>query len=54
MYDMMVLAIPVAFLVRIGLKRRLSRLRASGAGAVRLLLFLTFMFTGSRPGLAPR
>ena len=32
MYDMMVLAIPVAFLVRMGLVERLSRLGASGAG----------------------
>ena len=32
MYDMMVLAVPVAFLVRIGLKERLSPLRTAGAG----------------------
>ena len=32
MYDMMVLAIPVAFLVRVGLEKRLPALRASGAG----------------------
>jgi hypothetical protein len=49
MYDMMVLAIPVAFLVRIGLKRgfRFYELPALGCA---LLLSLTFTFTGEPTG----
>ena len=51
MYDMMVLAIPVAFLVRIGLR---SGFRAYElpALACALALFLTFTFTGQPVGLA--
>jgi hypothetical protein len=50
MYDMMVLAIPVAFLVRIGLKTgfRLYELPALGAVAA---LLLCYMFTGVPTGL---
>jgi hypothetical protein len=50
MYDMMVLAIPVAFLVRIGLRSgfRPYELPALGCG---LALFLTFTFTGQPTGL---
>ena len=44
MYDMMVLAIPIAFLVRIGFER-FSRLRASGAG-VRVGHDRGFILTG--------
>ena len=45
MYDMMVLAIPVAFLIRIGLRSGFHscELPALGCG---LALFLTFTFTG--------
>jgi arabinofuranan 3-O-arabinosyltransferase len=51
MYDMMVLAIPVAFLVRTGLK---SGFRAYElpALACALALFLTFTFTGEPTGFA--
>jgi len=51
MYDMMVLAIPVAFLLRIGLK---SGFRAYElpALAIALALFLTFTFTGEPTGFA--
>ena len=54
MYDMMVLAIPVAFLVRIGLKTRLPSLRTSGAGRAVLLIFGFIMLRTCRPALAPR
>ena len=50
MYDMMVLAIPVAFLVRIGLKTgfRSHELPALGGA---LVLILCYMFTGTPTGL---
>jgi hypothetical protein len=50
MYDMMVLAIPVAFLVRIGLKTgfRPYELPALACG---LILFFVFTFTGTPVGL---
>jgi arabinofuranan 3-O-arabinosyltransferase len=50
MYDMMVLAVPVAFLVRIGLRSgfRPYELPALGCAVV---LFLTFTFTGEPVGL---
>jgi hypothetical protein len=51
MYDMMVLAIAVAFLVRIGLKRGF-RAYELPALAVALALFLTFTFTGEPTGFA--
>jgi hypothetical protein len=51
MYDMMVLAIPIAFLVRIGLKSGFHpyELPALACG---LALFLTFTFTGQPVGFA--
>jgi arabinofuranan 3-O-arabinosyltransferase len=51
MYDMMVLAIPVAFLVRIGLKRGF-RAYELPALACALALFLVFTFTGEPTGFA--
>ena len=51
LYDMMVLAIPVAFLVRIGLKRGFRAYELPALGAA-LALFLTFTFTGEPTGLA--
>ena len=50
MYDMMVLAIPVAFLVRIGLKTGFRPYELP-ALACALALFLTFTFTGLPVGL---
>ena len=50
MYDMMVLAIPVAFLVRIGLKTGFRRYELPALG-VALGLFFTFIFTGQPVGL---
>jgi hypothetical protein len=50
MYDMMVLAIPVAFLVRIGLKSGFRRYELAGLGCAALLVF-SFMFTGTPAGL---
>jgi arabinofuranan 3-O-arabinosyltransferase len=50
MYDMMVLAIPVAFLVRIGLKSGFRPYELP-ALACALALFLTFTFTGQPTGL---
>jgi hypothetical protein len=51
MYDMMVLAIPVAFLVRIGLRSGFGRYELP-ALACALVLFLTFTFTGEPVGFA--
>ena len=51
LYDMMVLAIPVAFLVRIGLKRGFRPYELPALGAA-LALFLTFTFTGEPTGFA--
>jgi hypothetical protein len=51
MYDMMVLAIPVAFLVRIGLKRGFRPYELPALGAA-VALFLTFTFTGEPTGFA--
>src|SRR6267142_6046830 len=51
MYDMMVLAIPVAFLVRIGLKNGFRAYELPALGCA-LLLFLTFTFTGEPVGFA--
>jgi arabinofuranan 3-O-arabinosyltransferase len=51
MYDMMVLAIPVAFLVRIGLKNGFRAYKPPALGCA-LVLFLTFTFTGEPVGLA--
>jgi arabinofuranan 3-O-arabinosyltransferase len=50
MYDMMVLAIPIAFLVRIGLKSgfRLYELPALGCA---IALIVTYIFTGAPVGL---
>jgi hypothetical protein len=50
MYDMMVLAIPVAFLVRIGLKSGFRPYELAGLGCAVLLVF-SFMFTGMPAGL---
>lgn len=50
MYDMMVLAIPVAFLVRVGLKTGFRRHELPALGAA-LVLLLCYMFTGSPTGL---
>jgi arabinofuranan 3-O-arabinosyltransferase len=50
MYDMMVLAIPVAFLVRIGLKNGFRAYELPALGCA-LALFLTFTFTGLPVGL---
>jgi hypothetical protein len=51
MYDMMVLAIPVAFLVRIGLKSGFRAYELPALGCA-LALFLTFTFTGEPTGFA--
>jgi hypothetical protein len=51
MYDMMVLAIPVAFLVRTGLKSGFRAYELPALGCA-LALFLTFTFTGEPTGLA--
>jgi hypothetical protein len=51
MYDMMVLAIPVAFLVRIGLKQGFRAYELPALGCA-LALFLTFTFTGEPTGFA--
>jgi len=51
MYDMMVLAIPVAFLVRIGLKNGFRAYEVPALGCA-LALFLTFTFTGEPVGFA--
>jgi arabinofuranan 3-O-arabinosyltransferase len=50
MYDMMVLAIPVAFLVRISLKSGFRAYELPALGCA-LALFLTFTFTGLPVGL---
>ena len=50
MYDMMVLAIPVGFLVRIGLKTGFRNYELPALGAVAALL-LCYMFTGIPTGL---
>lgn len=50
MYDMMVLAIPIAFLVRIGLKSGFRRYELPALGAVAVLLGC-YMFTGIPTGL---
>jgi hypothetical protein len=50
MYDMMVLAIPVAFLVRVGLKNGFRAYELPALGCA-LALFLTFTFTGLPVGL---
>jgi hypothetical protein len=50
MYDMMVLAIAVAFLVRIGLKSGFRPYELAGLGCAVLLVF-SFMFTGMPAGL---
>jgi hypothetical protein len=50
MYDMMVLAIPVAFLVRIGLKSGFRQYELAALGCAVLLVF-SFMFTGMPAGL---
>jgi arabinofuranan 3-O-arabinosyltransferase len=51
MYDMMVLAIPVAFLVRIGLRSGFRSYELPALGCA-LALFLTFTFTGEPTGFA--
>src|SRR3954464_3700770 len=51
MYDMMVLAIPVALLVRIGLKNGFRPYELPALGCA-LALFLTFTFTGQPVGFA--
>jgi hypothetical protein len=51
MYDMMVLAIPVAFLVRVGLKSGFRPYELP-ALACALALFLTFTFTGEPTGFS--
>jgi hypothetical protein len=50
MYDMMVLAIPVAFLVRIGLKEGFDRFELPALGAV-LVLLIAFAMTGIPDGV---
>src|SRR4029079_11533833 len=50
-YDMMVLAIPVAFLVRTGLKSGFRAYELPALGCA-LALFLTFTFTGEPTGFA--
>jgi hypothetical protein len=50
MYDMMVLAVPVAFLVRIGLKEGFLRYELPALGCA-LALFFVFTFTGTPVGL---
>jgi arabinofuranan 3-O-arabinosyltransferase len=50
MYDMMVLAIPVAFLVRMGLRSGFRPYELPALGCA-LALFLTFTFTGQPTGL---
>jgi hypothetical protein len=50
MYDMMVLAVPVAFLVRIGLKEGFRRYELPALGCA-LALFFVFTFTGTPVGL---
>ena len=50
MYDMMVLAVPVAFLVRIGLKEGFRRYELPALGCA-LALFFVFTFTGAPVGL---
>jgi arabinofuranan 3-O-arabinosyltransferase len=51
MYDVMVLAIPVAFLIRIGLARGFLPYELPGLG-VALVLLMSFMFFGQPVGLA--
>jgi hypothetical protein len=50
MYDMMVLAVAVAFLVRIGLKSGFCPYELAGLGCAVVLVF-SFMFTGMPAGL---
>src|SRR5882672_283033 len=50
MYDMMVLAIPTAFLVRVGLKSGFHTYELPALGAA-LVLIACYMFTGSPTGL---
>ena len=50
MYDMMVLAIPVAFLVRIGLKSGFRAYELPALGSA-MALILTFIFAGIPVGL---
>jgi hypothetical protein len=50
MYDMMVLAIPVAFLVRIGLETGFRRYELPALGCA-LALIVSFMFLGEPVGL---
>jgi len=50
MYDMMVLAIPTAFLVRVGLKTGFRAYELPALGAA-LVLIACYMFTGSPTGL---
>ena len=50
MYDMMVLAIPVAFLVRVGLKTGFRAYELPALGGA-LVLIACYMFTGSPTGL---
>src|SRR5450755_1791988 len=50
MYDMMVLAIPVAFLVRIGLAGGFRRYELAGLGLA-LAMFVSFIFLGEPVGL---
>jgi hypothetical protein len=51
MYDMMVLAIPVAFLVRIGLREGFWRYELPALGCT-VLLLVAFMLSGVPVGLA--
>jgi hypothetical protein len=51
MYDMMVLAIPVAWLVRIGLANGFRAYELPALGCT-LVLMLSFMFFGQPVGLA--
>ena len=50
MYDMMVLAIPVAFLVRIGLASGFRRFELAGFGFA-LAMIVSFIFLGEPVGL---
>src|SRR4029078_404958 len=53
MYDMMVLAIPIAFLIRIGLKSGFRAYELPALGAV-VALIGCYMFTGIPTGLRAR
>ena len=53
MYDMMVLAIPIAFLIRIGLKTGFRAFELAALGAA-VALIVCYMLSAFRPASAPR